>query len=270
MRSNKNSLWVVTSTDTTHYFAGSVHVLKKEDHPFNEPILNAFKSSETIIVETDPYNADPEEMKRIAQTYHQYSDGNSLQTSVSNKTFELVTNKAAEFGLDLARLNQLKPWVVENIFTSLAFPVIGLEHEYGLDKYFVDQAKETGKQVHTLEGVEDQYRFYDSIPLKAQEKDLINTLSSFEKVKANLEEIRRSWLFGDVEGMEALVLEYDRMLPEAHEILITQRNRNWLPQIRAYLQDQRSVLIAVGVTHLVGENGILRTLQKDGYTIEQL
>jgi uncharacterized protein YbaP (TraB family) len=267
---DKNCLWVVTSTGTRHYLAGSVHVLKEEDYPLNQPILNAFKSSEAIVVESDPYNAHPEELERLVQMYHRYSDGGSLQTTVSNKTFELVRSKAGEFGLDLARLNQLKPWVAEAIFTSLAFPLIGLDHEHGLDKYFVDQANEVGKQVHTLEALEDQYRFCDSIPLKAQERDLINTLSSFEKVKANLEEIRRSWLFGDVEGMEALLLEYIRMFPEAHEILITKRNQNWLPHIKSHLQDQRSVLIAVGVTHLVGENGIIRALQKEGYSIEQL
>lgn len=268
--SDRNSLWTVQSTGTTHYLAGSLHVLKEEDYPLNEAFENAFNSTEVIVVESDPYNTPPEEMERIAKTYCRYSGGGSLQASVSKATFELVRSKAEEHSLDMKELDQLKPWVIEITFTGLAFPQIGLDHEHGLDKYFIEKANALGKTVDTLESVEDQYKNYDSVPLKAKERDLLKTLSFPKKVIAKLQEIHRSWLFGDVEGMEALLLDYSQSLPEEYEILITKRNQNWLPRIESYLQSDISHMILVGTSHLVGERGILQAIQHNGYIIEQL
>jgi uncharacterized protein YbaP (TraB family) len=46
--------------------------------------------------------------------------------------------------------------------------------------------------------------------------------------------------------------------------MLTGRNRKWLPRIEALLNEDRNYLIIVGTGHLVGRDGVVDLLKKDG------
>jgi len=52
--------------------------------------------------------------------------------------------------------------------------------------------------------------------------------------------------------------------------LLTKRNENWMPQIKSFIQKNRTVFIAVGMLHLYGECGIISQLRKDGYEVNPI
>jgi uncharacterized protein YbaP (TraB family) len=49
-----------------------------------------------------------------------------------------------------------------------------------------------------------------------------------------------------------------------------QRNNNWLPKIKNMLKEPGTEYILVGVGHLIGPDGILTRLEKDGYKVDQI
>jgi uncharacterized protein YbaP (TraB family) len=53
------------------------------------------------------------------------------------------------------------------------------------------------------------------------------------------------------------------------ELLLTKRNINWVGQLKN-IMNKKSVFVAVGAGHLVGEKGLLNLLKKEGYTVEPL
>ena len=54
---------------------------------------------------------------------------------------------------------------------------------------------------------------------------------------------------------------------EDEEKLIYNRNRNWVELMPAMMTEQPT-LFAVGAAHLCGEQGVLKLLEKAGYTVE--
>ena len=70
---------------------------------------------------------------------------------------------------------------------------------------------------------------------------------------------------GDVDGLA--------MVPKtpgeaaALDVLLVQRNRNWLPAIERMLADNQENLIVVGAGHLAGEDDLLDLLVDAGYSV---
>ncbi len=62
---------------------------------------------------------------------------------------------------------------------------------------------------------------------------------------------------------------YLEQFPETMDMLLGDRNRNWLPGIEAMLVTAEVELILVGALHLAGEQGLLAQLRKRGYKLEQ-
>jgi uncharacterized protein len=268
--SNKNSLWAVKKGNQTHYMLGSAHFLKQENYPLNTALEDAFNHAEVVVVETDLSSMDPEAIGKLFYDKGIYSDGETLQSNVTAETFNIVQGGASDFGFDMNELNQFKPWYLWILFTLYIGQRLGLDDKHGIDKYFLAKAKTTRKKIVGLETVEEQVEFFNSLPPKIQELKLVNTLSSIDDVKSGLEKINQAWLTGDVEALEALTLEYSQKYPEANKAIITERNRNWLPHIESYLHSLQCHIVIVGVSHFVGEQGILRALQIRGYIVDQL
>ena len=57
--------------------------------------------------------------------------------------------------------------------------------------------------------------------------------------------------------------------PEEEEALIYGRNANWAKQMPDIMK-QASTLFVVGAGHLPGEHGVLKLLEKQGYTVEAM
>jgi uncharacterized protein YbaP (TraB family) len=66
-------------------------------------------------------------------------------------------------------------------------------------------------------------------------------------------------------------------LPEldgVYEILLGDRNRRWVKQLRPLLEDPalagETVLVAVGALHLVGRDGLVALLRDEGFRAEPI
>jgi uncharacterized protein YbaP (TraB family) len=53
-------------------------------------------------------------------------------------------------------------------------------------------------------------------------------------------------------------------------VLLTQRNKNWIPEIEKALAGDKTVLFLVGAAHLVGTDSVIDLLEKKGHKPEQI
>ena len=84
-----------------------------------------------------------------------------------------------------------------------------------------------------------------------------------------IDKIIAGWHEGDIEKMNQILnadLEED---PKVRELLLTERNHNWIPPIEEAIAGDTNTLFLVGAAHLVGEESVVDLLEKKGYEVKQ-
>ena len=91
------------------------------------------------------------------------------------------------------------------------------------------------------------------------------------------EDVWQIWEFGRIDAYRNSGLpkaEVDRMTDEAQVLLMDARNQSWIAPLTETAEGAatrgKGIVAAFGALHLPGEQGVLRLLEKDGWTIERL
>jgi uncharacterized protein YbaP (TraB family) len=265
----KTLLWRVSNDKHSIYLLGSIHYLKKENFPLHKAILDAFNASKRLVLEIDLNRISPDVAQRVTLEKAMYRDGQTLQQNVSEETYQLTEQHAAQLGIDMKIMGPMKPWFVALTLVAIKFQQIGLDPNLGVDHYLAGRAKAAGKATSGLETLEFQVGLLDQLSKRDQESLLRETVGEMDLLVANINQIVQSWLNGDSESLEALLLGGMKEYPELHEKIIVDRNRRWLPQIEKILAQDGDAIIVVGAAHLVGKDGVIEMLKARGYRLEQ-
>jgi uncharacterized protein YbaP (TraB family) len=70
-------------------------------------------------------------------------------------------------------------------------------------------------------------------------------------------------------AIEALFSKNEFGMQEHEDILLYNRNKNWVKQLKTIMQAE-PVFVAVGAAHLVGTKGLIALLKKEGYKVKPL
>ena len=62
----------------------------------------------------------------------------------------------------------------------------------------------------------------------------------------------------------------DNRLSPIYDALIYNRNKNMVSKIEDFLKAKETYFVIVGAGHLIGEKGIVESLRKKGYFVEQM
>ena len=263
-------LWKVEGAGgSVAYLLGSLHVLTPEFYPLSPVINTAFAGSRTLVEEVDlDEMQDPAKMAG-AMAKAILMDGRSLDQIVSPTTYAEVTKRAEKAGLPMMALRRMKPWLVSLSLMGPSLQAAGLSSEYGVDKHFFDRAKAAGMTRQAFETLAYQLDRFDGLPLELQEDMLVSTMQELDTYVAKLRDLARAWANGDVAGIERELLASFERSPELYDRLLTERNRNWVPQVDTCLRQNAACFIVVGAAHLVGPGSLPELLAKRGYSVTQ-
>jgi hypothetical protein len=251
----------------TVYLLGSVHLLTPEAGKLPPVVDSAFARAKTIVFETNVDTAMISAQSVMARA--QYPAGVTLRSSLSAASVARLDTVLQAYGLSVDQVNQFRPWFVTVMISQLAMQRANFQADYGVDIQLNTRVHGTGKKVIGLEPVEYQLGLFDSMPEAEQEQMLLQSAPPDSAI-ADLTRIKDAWLAGDAAKLDSIV---NRQTPESERLfdeLVTQRNRNWIPQIDALLTGTSDALVVVGAAHLVGKQGVLELLRAQGYHIEQL
>src|SRR5215813_3887396 len=262
-------LWKVQSGANVMYLAGSVHALTADAYPLNPAYQRAFDASSTLVEEIDLAEADPLSGGLGLLAKGMYQDGRTFSSVVSKETTALIAQKLKSTPLTLELIQPMKPWMVMLMFEALGAQSAGLDPELGLDKHFYNLATGAGKQVIGLETAQYQIDRFDKMPDAMQERLLRSELAEMETEQTSLRSLLTAWQTGDGPAIEKMLLTSFTDNPAAYNSLITERNRNWMPQLDACLKRPSPCFVIVGAAHVVGPQGLLAMLRQRGYRIEQ-
>ena len=266
---SRTFLWKVQSGGSVMYLAGSVHALTADAYPLNPAYQRAFDASSALVEEIDLAEADPLSGGLGLLAKGMYQDGRTFSSAVSRQTVTLVQEKLKNTPLGLDLIQPMKPWMVMLMIEALGSQDAGLDPELGLDKHFYNLATDGRKQVIGLETAESQIDRFDKMPEAMQEQMLRSELAEMDTEKSSLRSILTAWQTGDAAAIEKMLLASFTTNPAAYTSLITERNRNWMPQLETCLRRSSPCFVIVGAAHLVGPQGLLAMLQQKGYRVEQ-
>lgn len=267
-------LWEVKSDKNTIYILGSIHIAKRNLYPLEKNIEDAFAKADILVTEINLNEIDAFKSQQMALKHGVYQGGDTLRNNLSAKTYELVLKRSKKLltPLEAGVIDVYKPWYIAFMLLQRQCKALGYEAEYGIDNYFSKKAKGE-KTVLELESLEYQMDILNSLSQEEQELFLYYTLIELDILEHQMNEFTEAWLKGDIKKMESIMkegLSEEPRLLSFYEKFFYQRNKNMVLRIEELLKTKEVYFIIVGVSHLIGKEGIVELLKQKGYSPRQL
>jgi uncharacterized protein YbaP (TraB family) len=267
---SKATLWEVKGDHNTLYLLGSVHVLSKQAYPLKPALERAFDDANQVVFEIDLTRFTPSSFRQEFKRTALYPAGQSLSQKLSPGTIELLKSVLPDYGLTLKSVERFKPWFLSEWLSSRALEMAGFSDQLGVDLYFYHKAKAAGKPVRGLETLRDQAQIFDRYNDEENELYLVSTISGLPAYAATVRRLVAAWKEGDVPLLDELLNQDKRSDPKTHDVLFSERNSKWMPEIERFAHESGNYLIIVGAGHLVGDDGVVAQLKRAGYSVRQL
>ncbi len=263
-------LWKVEApSGEISYLYGTYHLLGADYFKEKTAVLEAYKKSETVVVETI---IDSNQLMTLASI--SLMPGKSLKRMTDSTDYLLLKDKLEPIlGMDLAVFDMMKPMVLSSAYAvSLAEELTPDSLKYGglpMDVYFAKQAEKEGKELMPLETMREQFEIlFNSQSPEEQLEDLLMVIKDTASGEGAMTGILNSYFDNDLDGLYAASMEMESD-PKDMEALVDQRNKDWVQKLEAPLNES-SHFIAVGALHLPGENGLIELLEQKGFTLSPL
>jgi uncharacterized protein YbaP (TraB family) len=263
-------VWKITKDDASIYLGGTIHVLRAKDFPLPPEFDTAFAAATKVYFETDFARVRSPEMQQIVMEQGTFTDGSTLESTLSASAWEQVKAYASSRALPLEQVSRMKPWFLSLMMAVIEMQKLGISQE-GVDAHYFDRLAREGKTAGELESFEDQVKFITTMGAGHESEMLQQSIEDLNELPALLESMIQTWRQGDMTKLDRVMLEDMRTKhPKIYESLLVERNRNWMPRIEALFRTPEVEFVLVGAAHLAGRDGLLAQLKARGYAIEQL
>lgn len=267
----QSSVWKVSKEGHTIFIGGTIHLLRASDYPLPDEFLTAYQRSNEIMFETDIAALElPANQFKLMQIMT-LPDTITAKDKLNDITWKKLQNYAQTNDFPLKAFMKFEPAFISMLITLQQMQAMGFEREFGVESHFNKLAEKDKKSILFLESTDEQLSFLKRMLAGDPNEMMMNTFNEIDKTPTMIKDMTQAWRVGDVRTLEKIGIS--PMKKEAHniyEILLVQRNKNWVPQIERIFKKKQSTFILVGGLHLVGKDSVLALLKKKGYKIEPL
>ena len=149
----------------------------------------------------------------------------------------------------------------------------GENYTTSFDELLIKKSQEKGIEIHELESVDFQLDLLNNLYTWDDVKATISTVADSTKKEETIKYLKdtfNAYVDGNIEFLEEDVANMKKEVPEFYDALVTQRNIKMAENIDNLVEDGKNHTIAVGCKHFIGEDSVLKELEKRGYTINRL
>jgi uncharacterized protein YbaP (TraB family) len=265
----KHSLWKVQGNQSTVYLLGSMHVLKKENYPLPQVIESAYTNSKIAVFETDVEALEKPDLALELLAKGQLPEGETLAKQLSPAVYSAFKSYMQKTGMPAELFDTMTPSMAAISLVTLEFKKLGLDPEFGVDKYFFERAGKDGKTIIPLETVDFQIGLLTGFSKEEGEFLMKATIKDIETMEKDLSEMLKAWQTGDVAKLNKFLNEAMQESPVIYKRLVTDRTRRWVPKVEELARGKQNAIVIVGAGHLVGADGLVELLRKKGFKITQ-
>lgn len=276
---------VTGSNGQEMWLLGTIHTGDERTTKLPQEIQDAFAASDALAVEFDvnsfmeQMESDPELMTQLATTYV-YTDGSTTQNHIQDSSlFDRAVQMLKASGNFSSTLALIKPviWMeyIDSFFMQQGY---ALTSNFGVDVQLLKMAKEAEKEILDVESGIEQIQMLTGYSDELQELLLKMSLEyDPQSYNAELQDLYELWCAGDEAALIQAIAEDESqqltgeelaLYEEYNKAMIIDRNDAMLAIAQEYLESGDVVFYAVGLAHLLTDNGLVNTLRDAGYTVE--
>jgi uncharacterized protein YbaP (TraB family) len=263
-------VWAIHGDHNTVYLAGSVHLLKASDSALPSAFSRAYAESKELVMELDIDKVDPMEAGGWMMEHGMLKEGTTLRSTIGDERYRRVSTEASRLGIPMEAVDQLEPWVLALQLTELQYMRLGFDPQQGVEQQLQNRAHQDGKPIRGLETMEEQLGVLQGMSYSDQARFLDLTVTEMNDAEKDTQVVICAWRSGDAAKLASLLSDEYKTFPALYRVLVTDRNKRWIPQIEAFLHEKQDYFVIVGALHLVGDGGLLELMRRDGFKAEQL
>ena len=178
----KHFLWKVTGPKGVVYLLGTIHAGKADFYPLPSIIEDSFQKPDTLIEEVDiSAPAEVASAQRGLIEDGSYANGDTITNHLSEATRSHLAAYVKKGGLPEPAVAQMRPWVLSMLLELLEMNRMGLDPSYGLDRHFLEEARQSHKPIGALEDAELQLELFSSLSEEVQDRLLLSSLVDAEQ-----------------------------------------------------------------------------------------
>lgn len=263
----KSLLWEISGNGLTKssFLYGTIHMICADDASIGDSLKLAIKNSDRVYFEVDMDNIF--EMISAFKDFTMRND-TTLADLLSVEDYQRVKEYMEKNSglLPFSKLETYKPLLASSLLMESG---VGCDNAVAMEQLIMQEAKNYNKRIEGLETMSYQASIFDSIPYKLQAQELLKYISddgNKSKADNEFESMVEAYKDQDIEKLGSYVKNEDDMMSGFEDILLTNRNKNWVEKLKK-IMPEKGLTIAVGAGHLAGEKGVIRLLQRAGYTV---
>ena len=273
-----SNVWKISkSGQPDSYLVGTIHI-GKPNATLSKDAKNLLASAEQLVTEVDtlPELNDAEVQKHQELIRNSYSQ-DSLRSKLGDKNFERLQQdfmKNPELAEIALYIDYMHPWAVSIFSLSLHPP--GYSNHTGVDILLSKAAQESGKKRLALEDVTDISQMFASQPEKLMIK-MLTLRTNEEYAERETKRLFNAYEKGKFEDLPLVQTEFEKEFAQKYpdtipalswvrSDLLIKRNQIWLPKIKE-ISAKKKTVFAVGIMHLMSEQGLIEKLRKEGYQV---
>ena len=246
---------------STHYLFGTMHTDDNRIIKFLPIVKKSVNASDILLVEITP----------DGHSQNLFMKNHSLVSDINEKELNQI-KKLAEFHvMYFDNVMRMKPWLLAIIFDSPK-----PHTEFNQDYLLMAMAADLDKEVLGIESSQEHFSSMDSLSLDEQLMMLRAVLKKTENEKlSDYNLLMKQYISGDVEQIRKTDERLTgKLLPEVlwakiKVQLMNERNKKMVIKIKELSKDKQ-LFIAVGASHLAGQDGLLNQLIDSGFKMSPL
>lgn len=272
--------WTATKGARTVHVIGTMHVDDPRMDALATRLAPVIQNADILLVEAT--KADQKQLERDMATKPElaFLTGKTLIDLMPADDWEALAAAASARGIPPFMAAKFQPWYLSLMLAispcTLAKIAAGGE---GLDARLMTLAADADVPTRSLEPHTTIFTLFANDPIE-QQIELLTLGLLPEEISENATKTLTEQYFAE-DHMSALETsrvitrpaidmpdaEFDRLYDDFIDLLVDDRNKNWMPVIEQ--AEGARIVVAAGALHLGGEFGVLNMLAQRGYTLER-
>ena len=263
-------VWAIHGDHNTVYLAGSVHLLKAADSRLPPAFDRAYGGSKALVMELDVSKVDPMQAAGWMMEHGMLKEGTTLRATIGEDRYRRVSAEAERLGVPMEAADLLEPWALGLQLLEMQYMQLGFDPQQGVEQQLQRRAQTDGKPISGLETMDEQLGVLQGMSYPDQARFLDMVVTEMHDVDKETQSVVTAWRTGDAAKLASLLSDEYKSFPALYRLLVTDRNKRWVPQIEKLLHGNQDYFVVVGALHLVGDGGLLDLMRRDGYKAEAM
>ena len=252
-------LWKISGNNlkVDSYLLGTIHIICPADFVMHDKVKRVIGEVDQVIFEVDLFNAE----NTGTMQQKMMTPVPDFLSSLQPNQIHLIDSALTANQMSIKMFDMLHPSMVMSLLSLKSFncpnpmEIKSVENEV--------HVLAEGKQITDLETIDFQMEMLEKI---ATPTYFYEYLKHYTEAGQLTQRMVAAYNNQDLSILEEVITDPKWMTPEAYDLMLTQRNNNWVKTLPSKISDNKT-LIAVGAAHLIGKDGLIKQLREKGYTV---